>query len=126
MTTASKRIVAMSQWPTKYTVLLSLACGVVTVLNQTTFGLPTVWKTTLLDVLALFAFLKVGPTLGPKFRAALHLNPKVANAISLVLMFGMLLAQTDTGLPWRAVIIGVIQVAGGLGFAPTYVPTVTI
>lgn len=114
----------LKRWPTRYAVIASLACGVITVLNQTTFGLPPIWKTSLVWALGLFAFLVIGPTLGPKFQAALHISPEAATAISVVLMAAMLITQQDAALPYRAIIIGVIQVAGGLGFAPAYVPTI--
>lgn len=118
---------SLKQWPTKYTVIASLVCGAVTVLNQTTLphalGYGGMVQTAITFVLGGFAFLKIGPTLGPKFKAALHLPPSVAEGISVALLVGMTVAQVDTGLPWRAVIIGVIQVAGGLGFAPAYIPT---
>lgn len=115
---------SMKTLPAKYMVILSLVCGAVTVLNQTTFGFPTAVKTSITWGLAIFAFLHVGPTLGPKFRAALKLPPAVANVIGVVMLIGMVVAQQDTALPYRAIIIGAIQIAGGLGFEPAYIPTV--
>lgn len=124
--TRVKAVLALRQWPTRYAVIASLVCGAITVLNQTTFGLPSIWKTSLTWALGLFAFLGIGPIVGPKFRAALHLPAKVATAISVVLMIAMVVTQQDASMPYRAIIIGFIQVAGGLGFDPAYIPTATL
>lgn len=123
----SKRLAvawSMKTLPARYMIVLSLFCGALTVLNQTTFGFPTALQTSITWGLALFAFLHFGPLLGPKFRAAVKLPPAVATGIGVVMLIGMVVAQQDAGLPYRAIIIGVIQVAGGLGFEPAYVPTV--
>lgn len=119
----------LSRWPTSWTVALSLLCGLLTVLNQTTiagvgFNLPTAAQTAVTWGLAGFAFLGIGPTLGPKFAAAFKLPPKVTAIVSLLLLVGLTVAQEDVNLPYRAVIIGVVQIAGGLGFEPAYLPTV--
>lgn len=113
----------LSSWPSQYTTILALVCGVLTVLNQTTFGLPTAAKTGITVALGAFEFLGIGPLLGPKFKAALHLPAAVGTAISIVLLVALVVVQQDTSLPYSAIVIGVINVLGGLGFEPAFVPT---
>lgn len=114
------------RWPGPLAIACSLALGAITVLNQTTFDLPSVWRTSITWTLGLTAFLVIGPRIGPRFRAAVHLPAWAATAIGVALMAAMLTAQQNTGLPERAIIIGVVQIAGGLGFAPASVPTVAV
>jgi hypothetical protein len=111
------------QIPTQLATVLGLICGAATVLNQTTFGFPLAVQTTITVALGAFGFLAIGPILGPKFRAALHLPGWLATVIGVVLVVLMVVTQQNASLPYRAIVIGVIQVAGSLGFDPVPVPT---
>jgi phosphate starvation-inducible membrane PsiE len=75
-------------------------------------------------MLGLFAFLGIGPLLGPKFKAALHIPAKVGAAVGIVLVVMLVVVQQQVGLPGSAIIIGIINVAGALGFSPAWAPTV--
>lgn len=108
----------------KLTFALVIIDSALTVLNQTTFGLPTAAKTTVTILLGAFAYLGIGPVLGPQFKAFLHLPAKVAGAISIVLLILSVLIQQGLSPVASAVILGVLQIAGGLGFAPAYIPAV--
>lgn len=119
-----QRLTQIAQWPTSLVLALTIVDSALTVLNQTTFGLPTATKTTVTLLLGGFAYLGIGPVLGPKFKALVHLPPRLAGAIGLGLLVVSVAIQQNTSVELSAVLLGVLQFAGGLGFAPSTVPTV--
>lgn len=117
----------LSKAPSWWTFVLTCIDSALTVLNQTTLpkaiGYGVGFQTGITIILGAIAFLGIGPVLGAKFKAYVHLPPRIAQGISVGLMVGLMVVQEDTSLPWRAILLGVIQFAGGLGFAPAYIPT---
>ncbi len=122
------KLVAIQKAPTWWAVALTVADSAATVFNQTTlpkligYGATIQLGITLL--LGLCAFYGIGPVLGTKFKAYVHLPAKVAGAIGMVLLVGEIAVQREAGTVAAAIVLGLIQFAGGLGFAPAYIPTV--
>lgn len=121
--TQTKKSLSAITLPAIPNVVLSLACGLLTVLNQTIiagvgFQLPTAAQTAVTWGLGLFAALHISSLTGPQFSAALKLPAKVATAISLLLLVALTVAQQDLTVPASVIVIAVVQVFMGIGFEP--------
>jgi hypothetical protein len=104
--------------PTAVTTVLSLVAGALAVLNQTTFGFPPPWGTSLTVVLMFLSGLGISPLVGPGFKNALHLSPQVSLAIATALGAAGTAALTISDEPIRALVVGVLTFLSGLGFGP--------
>lgn len=119
----------LKKWPLPANIILSLVCGLLTVLNQTTivgigFHFPIAAQTAVTWALAGFAWLGIGPIVGPQFAAALKIPPKIMGGVSILMLAGLTVAQQELPATWAAIVIAVVQIGGGLGFEPASIPTV--
>lgn len=108
--------------PTLQTIVLSVAFAILSVLNSTTLHLGAPWTTYITVALVFIAGLGISPLTGAAFRSILHLSNGASNLIAAATAAATLAATTiDTSSPVHAVIVGVLTLLAGLGFAP--VPT---
>ena len=108
------------QIPSKWSLIGGLVMGVLIVLNQAVFSFIEPWHSYITVVLVFLGSFGVSPLVGPAFRAAIHLSTAWALAISSALGA---VAVAVTTLDWsqgvKSIVLCVIAVATGLGFAPT-------
>lgn len=104
--------------PAVATLILSLIAGVLSVLNQTTFGFPAPWGTSLTIALLFLSSIGISPLTGANFRNALHLPASVIMVVSAAIAAGGTAALNISDSTTRAVVIGILTVLAGLGFGP--------
>jgi hypothetical protein len=104
--------------PTWFTTGLSLLAGALSVLNQTTFGFPAPWGTSLTIALLFLSGLGISPLVGARFQNALHLSPRLSLAISTALAAAGAAALTIDDKTARAIVVGILTFLAGLGFGP--------
>lgn len=111
--------------PTGLAVVLSLIAGVLTLLNQISFGLAVPWHQLVTFGLVFLVSIGISPLTHGAFRNALHLSGAASTVITTVVM-ALTAAVTTLSLTSdvKGIIVGVLTFLAGIGFGPIGGPVV--
>lgn len=112
------------QAPAWVTTALGLAAGLLSALNLAVFGFASPWHIYVSLALLFVGSLGVGPLLGEKFRAALHIpmNVSIMITAAITVLATGVTAISGLDADAKAVLVGLLTTLSYLGFAPIAPP----